>query len=174
MSAETELARIATILSNLKSGGYTDIIKITGAQVGVDGATYGSGDVLGDKCPIKIEAAKSPFGTGIIHSVIIQDLSKQSGALDIVFFDSNPTATTFTDNAALDIADADLPKVIGVVSVLASDYAAFNDNSVATVKGISLPVKSLSSNNLWIAVVSRDTKTYVADELSIAISILQD
>lgn len=169
-----ELQQIAKNLLNLKVGGVTNIVKLTGAQVGVDGAAYGSGDVLGDKCPIKIEAVRSQSDTGIIHSVIVQDLSNQSGAIDIVFFDSNPSSTTFTDNAALDINDADLPKVIGIVSVVAADYKSFADNAVATVKGIALPIKSLSSPNLWIAVVSRDTKTYVADELSIAIGILLD
>lgn len=113
-----------------------------------------------------------------MQSLIVQDLSAQSGALDIVIFDSNPTATTFTDNSALDIADADLPKVIGVVSIAASDYDSFADSVVATKTGIGLPIKSIAGNTtsgqLWICPVSRDTKTYVADELSLAFGVLQD
>lgn len=168
------LAKIYRALQNLKSGGITSLIKITGAQVGVSGAAYATGDVLGDLSPIKIEPVRGVYGTGIIHSVIIQDLSAQSGAIDLVIFDSNPTATTFTDNSALDIADADLPKVIGVISVTASDYDSFSDNVVATVRNIGLPVMSLSNSNLWVVPVSRDAKTYVADELSIVLGILQD
>lgn len=173
----TLLQKILTALFNLKTGGITNVVKLTGAQVGVDGAAYGSGDVLGDKAPIKIELVRGINGTGILQSVIIQDLSAQSGALDVVVFDSNPTATTFTDNAALDIADADLPKVIGVVSIVAGDYDSFVDNVVATKNGIGLPIKSIASNTepvLWVALVSRDTKTYIADELSVALGILQD
>jgi len=170
----TLLQKILTALFNLKTGGVTDLIKITGAQVGVSGAAYATGDVIGDTSPIKIEPVRGTYGTGVIHSLIVQDLSNQSGALDVVFFDSNPTATTFTDNSPLDIADADLPKVVGVVSVAAADYSAFADSVVATVRNIGLPSKSLSGNNLWVAVVSRDAKTYVADELSLVIGVLQD
>jgi hypothetical protein len=169
-----ELKNIFRALVNLRTGGVTTLIKVTGTQLGVSGAAYGSGDVIGDTSPISIEALRDFSQTGIIHSVIIQDLSAQSGALDIVIFDSNPIATTFTDNAPLDVADADLPKVIGTINVVASDYVSFADSSVATVKGVNLPVKSLASQYLYIAVVSRDTKTYVADELSIVLGILQD
>ncbi len=168
------LAKIYRALQNLKSGGVTLLVKITGAQVGVSSAAYATGDVLGDLSPIKIEPVRGVYGTGIIHSVIIQDLSAQSGAIDLVIFDSNPTATTFTDNSALDIADADLPKVIGTIRIAATDYVSFSDSVVATVRNIGLPVMSLSNANLWIVPVSRDTKTYVADELSIVLGILQD
>jgi len=142
------LQRIYTRLCNLQTGGVTALIKITGAQLGVSGAAYATGDVIGDTSPIKIEPIRGVYGTGVIHSIVVQDLSNQSGAMDIVFFDSNPTATTFTDNSALDIAEGDLPKVIGVVSIAANDYYTIADSAFATVKGISLPVKSLSNNNL--------------------------
>lgn len=166
---------LALFNRGIKTGGITNVVKLTGVQVGVDSAAYASGDVLGDKCPISVELIRKDNGTGILQSIITQDLSKQSGAYDIVVFDSNPTATTFTDNSALDIADADLPKVIGVISVVSSDYASFNDNSVGTTKGVGLPIQNASTTNkIWIGLVSRDTKTYVADELSIAFGILQD
>lgn len=169
------LQSIWATLTNLKSGGFTTVYKLTGAQVGVSGAAYASGDVLGDQCPIKVELVRGKYGTGIIQSVITQDLSNQSGAYDIVVFDSNPTATTFTDNSALDINDADLPKVLGVINVAAAEYDAFADSVVATTLNQQLAIKAATdSPNLWIALVSRDTKTYVADELSIAIGVLQD
>lgn len=172
------LIRIFNQLTNLKTGGITQIFKVTGAQVGVASAAYGSGDVLGTTSPIKVELVRGTNGTGILQSIIVQDLSNQSGAIDIVIFDSNPTSTTFTDNAVLDIADGDVPKVIGVISITSTDYSAFSDNSVATKAGISLPIKSIAGNTtsgqLWICPVSRDTKTYVVNELSLAFGVLQD
>lgn len=171
----TEQKETNAKLNNLKTGGYTGLVKITGAQLGVSGAAYATGDVLGNTSPIAIEVVRGKNGTGILQSLIIQDLSKQSIALDMVVFDSNPTATTFTDNSALDIADADIDKVVGVVSVVASDYAAFNDNSVATKTGIGLLVQNFSgSSNLWVAFVSRGAPTYAANELSVTIGFLQD
>ena len=171
----TEQKETNAKLNNLKTGGYTGLVKITGAQLGVSGAAYATGDVLGDLSPIQIEVVRGKNGTAILHSLIIQDLSKQSVAIDMVIFDSNPTATTFTDNSALDIADADLPKVIGVVSVLTGEYAAFNDSSVATKSGISLPIQNIASSTfVWVCFVSRGAPTYVADELSVVIGLLQD
>jgi len=167
--------KISAKLSDLKSGGYTALVKLTGAQIGVSGAAYATGDVLGDTSPIAVEVVRGKNGTGILQSLIIQDLSKQSIALDMVVFDSNPTATTFTDNSALDIADADLPKVIGVVSVASTDYAAFNDSSVATKTAISLLIQNYSTlTQVWVCFVTRGAPTYVADELSAVIGILQD
>lgn len=180
---ETNSAAIAASLSVIddwdssdaaKTVGITTVVKKTGAQIGADGAAYASGDVVGDQGAIVLAAARFSGGSGIIHSVVVKDLTKQSSALDIVVFDSNPSNSTFTDNAACDIADGDIDKVIGVINVAASDYAAFNDNSVANVKGINLPFIASGSANLYFVVVSRGTPTYVADELSIAFGILQD
>ena len=170
------LQGILARLFNLQVGGFTLVYKLTGAQVGVTASTYTTAYTLGTQNPISVELLRSQTGTGVLQSISVQDLSKQNGALDIVFFDSNPTATTFTDNTALDIADADLPKVIGSVSITSSDYASFSDNSVATKVNIGLVLKSYSTtdNYIWIALVSRDAKTYVANELSVSLGILQD
>ena len=92
-----------------------------------------------------------------------------------MFFDSNPSATTFTNNAALDIADSDIDRIIGVVSVAATDYAAFSDNSVATVKGIAMPYQCVEDEGtVYVAFVSRGTPTYALRELSCSIGTLQD
>lgn len=160
-------------------GGATAIVKKTGAQVGVSGAAYATGDVIGDLSPItadvfRMEGNANVSASGVLQSIIIKDLSAQSLGVDVVIFNENPTATTFTDNGALDIADADIDKVIGVVSIVAADYAAFNDSSVATKVGIGLPIVVASGTKIWFCLVSRGAPTYVADELSIAFGILQD
>jgi len=102
-------------------------------------------------------------------------VAAQNAAFDIIFFDSNPTATTFTDNSAIDIADADLPKVIGVVNVGAGDYDASADSSVATTLGQQIVLQNASgTNKVWIALISRGTPTYVADCISLSFGVLQD
>lgn len=163
------------VLSNLKIGGKTAIVKLTGAQIGASGAAYGSGDVIGDTSPIEVELVRNDYGTAILQSVITHDLAAQNASFDIIFFDSNPTATTFTDNSAIDIADADLPKVIGVVNVVAGDYDASVDSSVATTLGQQIVLQNASgTNKVWIALISRGTPTYVADCLSLSFGVLQD
>lgn len=159
-------------------GGHTTVVPITGNTIGVSGA-YVSGDTLGTGNPVAIEVFRANNGSGVLQSITLGDLTKQDGLVDVIFFGSNPSATTFTDNAALDIADADLPKIIGTVSIVAADYSDFNDNSVATKVGIGLPLLNTSTTattklKLWLAFVSRDTKTYSANELSANIGVLQD
>lgn len=169
------LQSILKTLIGLKSGGFTNVVKLTGVQIGVSGAAYASGDVLGDTSPIKTELVRGNYGTGVLQTIIVKDLSAQSGAIDFVFFDSNPSSTTFTDNSALDIADADMPKVLGVVSVTASEYKTFVDSNVAVLNNIGLVLKNADgSPNIWVCPVSRDAKTYVADELSVSFGMLQD
>ena len=170
-----QVERLIKSVQNAKTGGVTSIHKVTGVQIGVSGAAYGTGDVLGDQSPIEIKNfVRFAGGTALIQSLVINDLSNQSGAIDIVVFDSQPTATTFTDNSALDIADADLTKVIAVVSITSANYKAFADNCVAILSNIAFPLQSLATNSVWICPVSRDTKTYVADELSFTFGVLND
>lgn len=140
------------------------IIKLSGATVGANTDAYSAGDLVGGKLTLAdvfLNGAKEPFLT----SITVQDLTKQNAALDIVFFDADPAATTFTNNAALDIADADLPKVIGYAQVV--DYASFNDSSVGCVSGLAMAIRPTAST-LYACIVSRGTPTYGANELSIA------
>jgi hypothetical protein len=146
---------------------YIKIIRIPGSTVGGGGATqYSLNDLVGSKLTLT-DAVPGAGGSSYLMGITIEDLSKQNGALDIVLFDSDPSGTTFTDNAAFDIADADLAKVIGFVSIASTDYSGFNDNSTAIKTLINLLCQGNGSSNLYAAIVSRDTKTYVANELSI-------
>jgi hypothetical protein len=141
------------------------IKKMTGADVGVNTTQYGSGDLLGLKLSLGNPDTYNTQRPNLL-SVVIQDLTKQKAALDVIIFDSDPTGTTFTNNSALDVDDADLPKIIGVVSVLATDYVDFSDNAVACVtKGIAL---DSTSGALYACLVCRGTPTYALNELSVA------
>ncbi len=177
MSSNKDIVAIRKVLhGGISTGGITLLKKVTGAELGADGAAYGAADVIGDKAPIEITNVfrdRLDGKTAILQSVIVQDLSAQSLDLDILIFDANPSASTFTDNAAVDVADADLPKLIGGVSIVAADYIALADSSVATKTNISLTVSSIHTS-LWIVCVTRGTPTYVADELSLVLGFLQD
>lgn len=175
--------QLQTLLENIntaKVGGKTTVINITGAQIGVVAGTYASGDVLGTLNPIEIECLTSDSGTAIIQSLVIGDLDAQNGAIDMIVFNDNPSATTFTDNAALDINDADLTKVIHCgIAVTSTNYKSYADNSAATLTSVGIPVKNVSTiagkkNKLWVAFVSRDTKTYTSNAVSYKIGFLQD
>lgn len=161
------------LLNSLRTGGYTKAINVTGIQIGVSSAAYATGDVLGDKSPIAVEMVRGNNETGVIQSIVTRDLSNQSGAYDIFFFNAVPTGS-YTDNIAFGMTDADAEKCIGVVSVVSGDYASTSAVAIATTKNIGLVIQSLSGHTIWLIYVSRDSKTYVNDELSTCIGIFQD
>ena len=168
--------QIVSKLNNLQVGGLTKSVKVSGTTIAVQADTYSTGVVLGTGNPVTVELSRSQTGSGIIQTIAVQDKGKQSGAIDIVIFDSMPTATTFSDGFELNIAAADLTKVLGVVSIADTGYSSFMNNSVATKTNIGFVLQSLNTpNNLfYLAFVSRDGKTYSANDLSVVIGILQD
>lgn len=124
---------------------------------------YSTGDLVGGLLTI-LESAVG----GLIQSVIITDLAKQNIAKDVVFFDTNPSNTTFTENATLDIDDADLLDVIGVVPVL--DWFSFSDNSIGQALNLAIP---FVNTPLYAALVERGTANYAStSDLTIRIGIL--
>lgn len=169
--------QIIAKLNGIKSGGFTAVKKIKGNELGVSSATYASGDVLGKYNPIELEVLREDNSTCILSSIVIQDLSNQNGAIDVLIFDEKPSNTTFTDDAVLDIHDFDLPKLISRTIITSADYTSFSDNSVAIKTGINQPIRGNSPTNkksLWIVLQSKETKTYIANELSVAIGFLND
>ena len=142
------------------------------ANVNPNSTAYTSGDLIGGKLTL---AGVAPYsGAGIlIQKVALSDLAKQDAAVDVVFFNANPDGTTFTDNSALDVADADLPKVAGFLSIAAGDYCDFNDNSIANKSDTPVEVKLNGTSVLYAVVVARDTPTYAsASDLQLMVETL--
>ena len=139
----------------------------------LDTAAYGAGDLVGGKLTLTDILPAGGAPVSMLVSAVVVDQANQKAALDLVFWKSDPSGTTFTDQAALDVADADNKKIAGVVSVLATDYVSFADNAIATVK-TSLPLfSSNGSRTLYMAVVSRGTPTYAtATDMQITLTVI--
>lgn len=144
-------------------------------------AIYASGDAVGGKLTFE-GALLTGKGTGIVADVVIVDNDKENAPMDLVLFSSDFTATA--DNAAFDPSDADMLTCLGRISILSTDYASFNDNSVATVRGASamLGVKSDEirssggfTGKLYGQLVVRSTPTYTAvNDITVKLTVLQD
>lgn len=151
------------------------IAKVTPA---IETGAYASGDLIGELLTLSSVLHK-PSGVGLarrggmIQHVLLMDAAKQDVAIDVVFFSANPAATTFTDNAALDIDDADLDKIIGVVSL--TTYFDFADSAVAQALNLALPfVADESATDLYACLVARGAPTYAAaTDIDLRVSILQ-
>lgn len=140
-------------------------------EITVDTNAYAAGDCIGGLQTIECARIVKPSDK-VVHSVVVSDAAAQSAALSIIFFKKNPAASTFTNNAALTIADADLKEIVGVVSVLGTDYTAFASNSAACVTAIGLPIDA-DVNNLYFTIRCDGTPTYSAvTDLQVTINFL--
>lgn len=150
-----------------------DLVKWFSATPVVDTAAYASGDLIGEKLEFDLSVFRDMPGL-MVQSVQIVDLDKQSAAVDLVLFESDPTGTTFTDQAALAVADADLSKVSGVAQV--TTYAAFSDNSLGRANNLAIPARiepTDGSAKLFAALVSRGTPTYTgASNLIVRVGVV--
>jgi hypothetical protein len=167
-TANTLLGRLKDLLSLTILAAGENIIGKVGRPITVvsktptvQAAAYADGDLVGGKIDW-VNAARVSGGGGRITSAIITDLAAQSAAFDVILFDSDPAATTFTENSPLDVADADLVKIIGVFRVATTDYSAFVDNSAAMKAPGDLLFKLASGTTLYGALILRgSTPTYV-------------
>lgn len=97
-----------------------------------------------------------------LAQLTITDKGGQSAALSILLFDQLPTVAS-SDNAALDITDAEIAaKAIGNITIASTDYVSTASNSVAC-KTFSLPIASQTNGgNLYAVVKTTGTPTYAS------------
>ncbi len=143
------------------------------AVPGVSTSAYSVGDAIGTL--ITIPEACQDARTAVIMSIVLADESKQDAIIDVIFFNANPSSTVITDNAALDIADADLLKICGTQKIVAADYSDFADNSVAHPAAKPTVFKSSGATTLYACLLCGGTPTYAATtDLQLSLGILQD
>ena len=135
----------------------------------LDTNIYASGDVL--FIPVAASMASANGGHGLLHSLAIVDKDDNGGALDLVFLSG--TATSFGSiNSAVAIDDADAEKILGIVSISSGDYKDLGGSKIVTLTNIGLTLKAESTGtNVYIAGISRDTKTYTGTGLNFRLGI---
>lgn len=127
----------------------------------LDTAAYATGDCMGTKMTF-LSAARPAFQSGRVVAVSIVDLGGQSAALDVVLFSDNPTGTTFTDNNAIAIADADFSKIITTITFAASDYKVLASSKSFGRVILAAPVPFvLAGTTMYAILVSRGSPDYV-------------
>jgi len=141
-----------------------EIIKVAGSTINVNTTAYADNDLVGDQFEIDV----GHIGKGVLlQGITIHDPDSQSAVFEIIIFGKNPSGSTFTNNSAVTVVDADLPSIQAYAEVAAADYIAFADNSIAMVKDLALPLKSEEGNKYFVIFRSNgSTPTYAADALS--------
>lgn len=136
---------------------------------------YSSGDAVGGLLTFTGSLNKVAF-SGTLVSVLLTDTSKQNANIDVIIFNANPTGSTITDNAAINIVAADVGKIIARVPIAAANYTSFSATSVplvpAQVACLQLAAEGVI---LYAAMVTTSTQTYAATTaISLRLGIVQD
>ncbi len=136
---------------------------------------YASGDLIGEKLTIS-DPLHYSGGRGRVLSIILADRAKQNAVIDLILFDANPSATTFTDNGLLTIADADLFRICGIIPITSGDYADFVASSVVSTYDINLGIALRgATKDLYACLVSRGTPTFAATtDLQLTVTLSQN
>lgn len=147
--------------------------KVLTATPTVSTSIYASGDNVGGKVTLT-EVARAAMGSGLIQSVVITSKSLQTATFDVIFFNSDPSGSTFTDNVAQAIVDADLSKVIGVAQC--ATVVPLAAESIHQASGLALPFAlSGGATTIYAAIVVRGTPTLGStSDIYLSVRILQD
>lgn len=144
---------------------YSGHVKFTSVVPTIQAAAYGTADVIGGLMTFS-NALPLETGCGLLRSVMIHDLAATATDLELHLFDSNPSGTTFTENSPIDIADADLTKVMAVIAIGSTHRFAYADSSIKYVTNLEIPVRGISTNapsrTIYGVLVSRGTPTFAS------------
>lgn len=115
---------------------------------------------------------RASAGSILIQSASLTDKSKQSAVIDLIVFDTNPTNSTFTDHAALNIVAADLPFIAGVVTF--GGWSNFSATGVSSIPSIGLEV-NVAATSLYAVMCVRTAPTFAGTtDLALKLNVLQD
>ena len=152
-------------------GGSTNVVEIT---LTLDTNAYADGDVLAATQTIS-NAARIEGKTVIWGSMILLDKDDQGGALDILILRTN--VSIGSENSTVSVSDANADEIAAVCEVSASDYVDLINSQIVYKKPSDLGFAidpADGSRDLYVAAISRDSKTYTANGITLKLGFFQD
>jgi len=158
-------------------GGLTEVVQ---KVLTVAAATYTADDMLGSaETELTGVIVPSTVGgggdnTGWIVGVELVDDNNNTVNAEVIFWDAEPSNTTFTDEAVFDPDERDMENLIGVVKI--DDWVSFSNVSVGTAANPRpLGFNLGAGTSLFVAVKTKGTPVYAAtDDLTLILSIVAD
>lgn len=153
----------------------TTVYKFVQAQTVTAGSAYASGNAVGGLITIT-NAARIGGGTGYVASVAVDIKSTQTGAIDVFFFDANPSGSTCTDKSNISIVVADFNKVLGYLQIPTASMLSVGTPTVGVVANVKLPFSLVApGTSLYACVVTRATPTFTATtDVSLDINLVRN
>jgi hypothetical protein len=134
---------------------------------------YTSGDSIGGKITLS-NAVRVSAGTGWLTSLQISDLSNQKPTGTILVFNAD-ASTTYTDNAAAALSNADAQKIVAQIPVSTGDYTTINNRAVANPMFNPKQVKAASGTTLYAIFVTTSTPTFASTtDIQLTFGFAQD
>jgi hypothetical protein len=99
--------------------GFTTVVK---PAITVDTTAYADGDDIFGK--LSVPVARTAGGSGFLTRLQVRTRTLPTVGMFLHVFDENPTASTFTRNAATVLHANDVGKVLKTFSILAADWVA--------------------------------------------------
>lgn len=139
----------------------------------ITAGAYTSGQVVGGLISLT-GAARVNTGSGIVQTVIVTVRTALTAPYDVLFFDTNPTNSTFTDNSNLAVNVADLPFLCGVAQC--TNVVSLGTPQALQAANLALPFKlSAAATTLYAVVVIRGAQTFASTAgIQLSVEILQD
>lgn len=160
------------VVGNLTPISVVGASKIVSPTITVDTAAYQAGDCVGGKITLT-DAMRVAGGSGVLQSLTVTDVSNTKPALELLIFNSDPTAATLTDQAAIALS-TDVSKVIHRIPIYTSDYTTVASVAFADIN-ISKVVEAVGSKNLYLAIAATGAHDFVAaTDLKMSFGFLQD
>lgn len=159
--------KLDTLIANTGAGAVC--LSVTPA---VTAAAYTAGMVAGGKLSLA-GAVRSAGGSGMIQSAGVSKKTALTAPYDLYFFHTDPTNSSFTDNAALALNVADLPFLIGVAHC--TDLVDHGTPRTLQALNLALPFRLASGTTLFAVAVARGGETLASSSaLVIHVTIVQD
>lgn len=158
--------------------GFTKVDPVTGtytstSPIAVTATSYSTGYDIGGK-KAWTNAARVYTNGLTIESVALGDRNSTGKNVNLIVFNANPTATTFVDNVALTINDADLSKIACVIPL--TSHQSFVDNNVTYQGNIGCALNlGASGTTMYTTMIAAEAVTYgTANDLNLSITYFQD
>jgi hypothetical protein len=151
----------------------TPVSKIVTQAPTITAAAYAAGNCIGGLLTFAGMTRANDI-TGIVQQAGVFCKSTQSGAVDLILFGANPTASTLTDKAPLSIAAIDFDKVLGVAHI--TDWTSLGTPSFAQALGLAMPFKPASgTTTIYGVLVARSTPTFAStSDVEVYVKALDD
>jgi len=138
-------------------------------ELTLDTAVYADGDLLCQ--PAELQNVCVENFPSFIYNALILDYDDQGGAIELLFFRSNP-GHLGTVNAGISIGDAQAEEIIGIVPVASGDWTDIGSQQIADPQFNPIKVRPTDGGtSVWVAGMAGAASTYTSGKMLVKVGV---